>query len=112
MMMRRVSALAVSLILSAGARGALAQVADKPSPTLDGAKKVIAAAAEAKKLNAPGGVIAVVDDGGNLMALERWQQRGAHCALTLAQGLVYPRKELPFEACRAALTSTPLGDHL
>ena len=40
--------------------------------TLDGAKQVIAAAvAEAKKLNAPGGVIAVVGDGGNLMALER-----------------------------------------
>ena len=34
--------------------------------------KVIAGAvAEAKKKNAPGGVIAVVDDGGNLMALER-----------------------------------------
>ncbi|HYJ86323.1 MAG TPA: heme-binding protein [Pyrinomonadaceae bacterium] len=40
--------------------------------TIDGAKKVIAAAvAYAKKNNAPGGVIAVVDDGGNLMALER-----------------------------------------
>ena len=49
-----------------------AQVADKKSLTLDGARKVIAAAqAEAKKLNAPGGVIAVVDDGGNLIALER-----------------------------------------
>jgi glc operon protein GlcG len=35
-------------------------------------KKVIAAAvAYAKKNNAPGGVIAVVDEGGNLMALER-----------------------------------------
>ncbi len=51
---------------------ASAQVADKKSLTLDGARMVIAAAqAEAKKLNAPGGVIAVVDDGGNLMALER-----------------------------------------
>lgn len=49
-----------------------AQVADKKVLTLDGAKKVIAGAvAEAKRLNAPGGVIAVVDDGGNLMALER-----------------------------------------
>src|SRR2546422_5615017 len=49
-----------------------AQVIDKKGLTLDGAKKVIAAAvAEAKRLNAPGGVIAVVDDGGNLMALER-----------------------------------------
>ncbi len=51
---------------------ASAQVADKKSLNLEGARKVIAAAqAEAKKLNAPGGVIAVVDDGGNLIALER-----------------------------------------
>jgi uncharacterized protein GlcG (DUF336 family)/mannose-6-phosphate isomerase-like protein (cupin superfamily) len=49
-----------------------AQVASKKTLTLDGAKRVIEAAkAEAKRLNAPGGVIAVVDDGGNLMALER-----------------------------------------
>jgi glc operon protein GlcG len=48
------------------------QVAAKPSLTLDGARRVIAAAlAEARAKNAPGGVIAVVDDGGNLMALER-----------------------------------------
>src|SRR5947209_7006282 len=49
-----------------------AQIADKKVLTLDGAKRVIAAAeAQAKQLNAPGAVIAVVDDGGNLMALER-----------------------------------------
>jgi glc operon protein GlcG len=49
-----------------------AQTAEKKTLTLEGAEKVIAAAkAQAKKLNAPGGVIAVVDDGGNLMALER-----------------------------------------
>ena len=49
-----------------------AQVTSKKSLTLDGARTVIAAAiAEAKKVNAPGGVIAVVDEGGNLMALER-----------------------------------------
>ncbi|HSA93660.1 MAG TPA: heme-binding protein [Terriglobales bacterium] len=54
------------------AAAASAQIAEKKSLTLDGARKVIAAAkAEAQKLNAPGGVIAVVDDGGNLMALER-----------------------------------------
>jgi glc operon protein GlcG len=49
-----------------------AQVIVKKSLDLEGAKKAIAAAAEyAKKNNAPGGVIAVVDEGGNLMALER-----------------------------------------
>jgi len=48
------------------------QVADKPGLTLNSAAKIIAAAmAEARKVNAPGGVIAVVDEGGNLMALER-----------------------------------------
>lgn len=51
---------------------ARAQIALKKSLTLDGAKKVIAAAEEyAKQNNAPGGVVAVVDAGGNLMALER-----------------------------------------
>lgn len=51
---------------------AAAQVAEKKTLTLDGAEKVITAAKlEAKRLNAPGGVIAVVDDGGNLMALAR-----------------------------------------
>lgn len=49
-----------------------AQTIEKTALTLDGAKKVIAGAvAYAKKNNAPGGVIAVVDEGGNLMALER-----------------------------------------
>src|ERR1043166_5145955 len=49
-----------------------AQIIEKKSLNLDGAKKAIAAAVDyAKKNNAPGGVVAVVDEGGNLMALER-----------------------------------------
>lgn len=45
---------------------------EKRTLTLAGARQVIAAAKDhAAQLNAPGGVIAVVDDGGNLMALER-----------------------------------------
>jgi uncharacterized protein GlcG (DUF336 family)/mannose-6-phosphate isomerase-like protein (cupin superfamily) len=49
-----------------------AQIVEKKSLDLSGAKKAIAAAADyAKKNTAPGGVIAVVDEGGNLMALER-----------------------------------------
>ena len=64
--------MAAALMLSAVAVTSQAQVIDKKGLTLDGAMKVIAAAvAEAKRVNAPGGVIAVVDDGGNLMALER-----------------------------------------
>src|SRR5437870_13142216 len=62
-----------TLLLSAISAITFAQsVTDKKTLTIEGAKKVIAAAvAYAKKNNAPGGVIAVVDDGGNLMALER-----------------------------------------
>jgi len=64
--------LAVGLVFLALAGVAQAQVGEKKTLTLGGAKKVIAAAAAyAKQNNAPGGVIAVVDDGGNLMALER-----------------------------------------
>src|SRR5262245_23056575 len=49
-----------------------AQIIEKKSLNLDGAKKAIAAAVDyAKKNKAPGGVVAVVDEGGNLMALER-----------------------------------------
>ena len=56
-------------------------VSDKQGLTLDGAKKVIAATvAEAKRVNAPGGSIAVVDEGGNLLALERLDQTFAASA--------------------------------
>ena len=49
-----------------------AQITDKKTLTLEGARQVIAGAKDyARKNNAPGGVIAVVDDGGNLVALER-----------------------------------------
>lgn len=49
-----------------------AQVVDKKELTLEGAKKVIAAIVmEAKAKNAPGAAIAVVDDGGNLIVMER-----------------------------------------
>lgn len=61
-----------ALLLIAACAQANAQTEQKSGLTLDGAKKVIAAAvAEAKSRNAPGGAIAVVDDGGNLIALER-----------------------------------------
>ncbi|HEY2974739.1 MAG TPA: heme-binding protein [Pyrinomonadaceae bacterium] len=65
--------IAAALLLSAISAVTAAQaVTDKKTLTIEGAKKVIAAAvAYAKKNNALSGVIAVVDDGGNLMALER-----------------------------------------
>ncbi len=62
--------LAISLAIAANP--ASAQIVTKKSLTLEGARRVIAGAqSEARKVNAPGGVIAVVDDGGNLVALER-----------------------------------------
>ena len=54
------------------AETAAAQTVERRSITLEGARTVISAAKEyARKNNAPGGVIAVVDEGGNLVALER-----------------------------------------
>ena len=64
--------LLTSVILFALTATARAQTVEKKSLNLDGARKAIAAAIDyAKKNNAPGGVVAVVDEGGNLMALER-----------------------------------------
>lgn len=66
----RIMFLAVAVLLAAA--GAEAQVAMKKTLTIDGARKVISAAtSEAARLKSPGAVIAVVDEGGNLMALER-----------------------------------------
>jgi len=63
--------IAVSIGFAAFSQG---QVVERKSLTLDGARIVIAGAeAEANKLNAPGGVIAVVDEGGNLVAVERME---------------------------------------
>ena len=59
--------IAVAGAIPAGAQ----QLATKKALTLDGAKRVVSAAvAEAKRMNSAG-VIAVVDDGGQLMYLER-----------------------------------------
>jgi len=48
-----------------------AVLAERKTLTLDGARHAIAAAVALAHKNRAGGVIAVVDDGGNLMALER-----------------------------------------
>ena len=64
--------IAIALLLSGIAASARAQLVERKTLSIEGAHKVIAGAvAYAKKVNAPGGVIAVVDEGGNLMALER-----------------------------------------
>ena len=62
----------IGLSIAAGTHGIEAQTATHRTLTLEGAERVIMAAkAQAQKVKAPGGVIAVVDDGGNLMALGR-----------------------------------------
>jgi glc operon protein GlcG len=63
---------ALALAVACTAPFGRAQVTTKTTLTLQGAKQVIAAAvAEARRVKAPGGAIAVVDDGGNLIAVER-----------------------------------------
>lgn len=70
--MNQIKAKILVLLFAIVASAAFGQVAEKKGLTIEGAREVITAAvSEAKKLNAPGGVIAVVDEGGNLMALER-----------------------------------------
>ena len=77
-----------------------AQMMEKKSLNLDGAKKAIAAAVDyAKKNNAPGGVIAVVDEGGNLMALERLDgtfAMGATISVGKARTAVFSRNQHAF----------------
>src|SRR3954454_2986790 len=76
------------------------QTAEKKTLTLQGAEQVIAAAKnEATKLHAPGGVIAVVDDGGNLMALERLDgtfSAGANISIGKAKTAVMFKKPTRF----------------
>ena len=76
------------------------QTAEKRTLTLKGAESVIAAAkAEAQRLQAPGGVIAVVDDGGNLMALERIDgtfSAGANISIGKARTAVMFKKPTRF----------------
>jgi glc operon protein GlcG len=66
----------IALILTIAAlmigTGINAQVADQKNITLEAAKKIAGEAVKyAKANNAPGGSIAVVDNGGNLVYLER-----------------------------------------
>src|SRR5258708_33981321 len=93
------SALVAVLVFTAGQTG-LGQTVTKKTLTLSGAEQVIAAAkSEAKKLEAPGGVIAVVDDGGNLMALERLDgtfSAGANISIGKARTAVMFKKPTRF----------------
>jgi uncharacterized protein GlcG (DUF336 family) len=70
--MIRMLAFSALLFVFSHTTDANSQTRQKMTLTLEAAKKIIGATvAEAKKLNAPGGAIAVVDNGGNLIAVER-----------------------------------------
>ena len=95
---------------------AQAQVAEKKALTLDGANKVIETVkAEARKLNAPGAAIAVVDDGGNLLALERLDgtfAAGSQISIGKARpAALFKRETKAFEEIikngRTAMTALP-----
>ena len=70
MTFKTIGAAILALANLAGAAAAT-EIADRKTLTLDGARRAIAAAVAQAHRNHAGGVIAVVDDGGNLMALER-----------------------------------------
>src|ERR1700752_2003254 len=108
--------LAATLLLSAIAATAEAQLVERKALSIDGAHKVIAGAvAYAKKVNAPGGVIAVVDEGGNLMALERLDgtfAAGANISIGKARtAVLFKRPTKAFEDTikngRTALVALP-----
>ena len=71
-MKTRLSLAALLLVCTASAP---AQTIDVKMLTLEGARTIIGgAAAEARRLNSPGGAITVVDEGGHILALERWDR--------------------------------------
>lgn len=68
--MKTLSAIAILALLGATANAA--PTSTKPTLTLEGARQVVTAALDyAKAHNSPGGAIAVVDDAGSIVALER-----------------------------------------
>lgn len=70
-MMTALRSIVVALVLAAIAITARAELSDKKVLTLDAAKKIAAAAEAEAKLQKAKVVIAIVDDGGNLILLER-----------------------------------------
>lgn len=99
----------------AGAVCACAQAAHPPSLTLDGARRVIAAGVAEARKNKATGVFAVVDRGGNLLAVERLDgtfAAGANIAIGKARtAALFQRPTKFFEDVinkgRTAMTALP-----
>jgi uncharacterized protein GlcG (DUF336 family) len=86
--MRAIGTLVFVIALAAAGEAQGQTTVTRKSMTLDGAKAVAAAAAAEAKRGNEGGSIAIVDDGGNLMYLERIQPTfpmGAHIATEKAR---------------------------
>src|SRR5688572_21502683 len=99
--MKRLFSTTCSLLLGATLYStAPAETIEKKGLTLDGARKVIAAAiAAAKSRNAPGGAVAVVDEGGNLVAVERLDNTfaaGANISIGKARTAVLFKRSTKF----------------
>jgi glc operon protein GlcG len=97
--MRSIRYIALAVVLSGATQDASAQVSTRKSLTLEGARNVIAAAAAYARTKAGTGVIAVVDDGGNLMALERLDgtfAAGANVSIGKARTAVLFKKPTKF----------------
>jgi glc operon protein GlcG len=76
-----------------------AAISSKATLTLEGARKIIAGAVAEAARNHAGAVVAVVDEGGNLMALERIDQTfaaGAHISIGKARTAVQFKKPTKF----------------
>jgi glc operon protein GlcG len=69
--MRKFLTIVAATVFVLASDAAHAQVSEKKGLTLEAARKVLAAAAAEAKRGQAGGAIAVVDDGGNLVAIER-----------------------------------------
>jgi glc operon protein GlcG len=108
--------LSLAALLLSFAASAQAQTIDVKMLTLEGARTIIAgAAAEARRLDAPGGAITVVDEGGHILALERWDRTfpaAAQISIGKARTAALFRKETKaFEDAinkgRTAMTALP-----
>jgi glc operon protein GlcG len=94
----------IGLLLSlAAVLASAAGAASKPALSIDEAKRVAAAAvAEARRVGAPSGAIAVVDDGGHLLYLERldgtFPAASAVATEKARTAAVFRRETLDFES--------------
>ena len=116
--MKYFSAATAGLLMVMAASSVHAEsVADRRGLTLQGAKKVIAATtAEARRLNTPGGSIAVVDEGGHLLYFARSEKSfaaGADVSIGKARTAAIfkkPTKDFEDTINKGRFTMTALPD--